>query len=75
MSNSYEVYRGVNKYLNTLTNEEVLKFSKTYDTPGPAKAMATRMRFPYGKARQELSHPNLIFVESYVERATEWERI
>ena len=41
---SDEVYRGVNKYRDFTTGEDLLKYTKTYNEPGKAKAQATRWR-------------------------------
>jgi len=47
---SDEVFRGVNKYIDYTTMEEHLEYTKPYDdSPGNARAMATRLRHPNGK--------------------------
>jgi hypothetical protein len=82
---SDEVFRSVNKYMDYSTGEEHFEYSKAYDKPGPAKSHATRMRYPYGKSRPAkvitnrrdvggaMSH--FEFLETWCERAKEWERV
>lgn len=88
---SKEVYRAVNKYINFTKGDEELMYTKAYDQPGKAKAAATRYRNQYrwfgrsedrkpdGKAIYYVSKSdyNSIFeyVDTWVERAVEWERI
>lgn len=78
---SDEVYRGVNKYIDFSTGKELLKKSRTYNDPSPAKAMATRMRCPYGKdkapkaIKMALSGGIFEYDSTWVEYATVWEKI
>lgn len=76
-----EVYRAVNEYIDYTTTDRLLKYSKVYSKPGPAKAYATRMRhagYNKGTRLKEFGNPNgtkFEYISTWVERATKWERI
>ncbi len=75
---SDEVYRGVNKYVNPLTQEVHLQRTRTYDTPGVAKGQATYRRALKKNFRSVHTDTWELFefVETWVEKAPiEWERL
>lgn len=53
---SNEVFRGVNRYIDLSTGTEHIEYTRPYDTPTPAKSMATRMRkrFPWVGLNEDL---------------------
>lgn len=78
---SDEVFRGVNKYLCYTTGAEYLEYTPTYDSTGPARAMATRLRHNYMPAKKykvktvRRDGDAYEYVSTWCERAKEWERI
>jgi hypothetical protein len=77
LSNSNEVYRSTNKYINFNTGEEILWYGRMYDTTGKARSYATLYREAKKTFRSARSgtFEEFEFVETWCERAKEWERV